>query len=322
MFEGVLDGKTFLSREEAVQPQGEDSLFDRFSLDSTSGKALFSTFPYATWQVGSMAIAIAVGLAVVLYIRRKRLSVRLTGRVVSSCFRSPAKRTTHGSGGRTSAKPVSHRVASSRAAISKRGEDHIEMESLIKKPASASAPNSNSSNSEKPISKPRTKMPAITMKWKAPPPPPPRAPAPSTKTSSLTLPKAMTTKKLRLDLDRAARLHPKRFESMWDEYVERFQNELPDTNRPESDTLVQKMEAHGISCMASGTVNGMEKFVFYAKQRHHSWFFLATVDVTVATAKTVLTVRTSIDAVEDLVVQLVDLLKTTIAQADTNQLQE
>ncbi|KAG6969854.1 hypothetical protein JG687_00002962 [Phytophthora cactorum] len=34
VFEGILDGKTFLSREEAVQPQGEDGLFDRFSLDS------------------------------------------------------------------------------------------------------------------------------------------------------------------------------------------------------------------------------------------------------------------------------------------------
>lgn len=82
------------------------------------------------------------------------------------------------------------------------------------------------------------------------------------------------------------------------------------------------MEAHGISCMASGTVNGIEKYVFYAKQRDHSWFFLATVDVTAATSKTVLTVRASSDAVEELVVQLVELMKTTIAQADTNQLPE
>ncbi|GMF38373.1 unnamed protein product [Phytophthora fragariaefolia] len=52
LFEGVLDGKKFLSREEAVQPQGEDGLFDRFSLDATSGQALFGTFPYDTWQGG------------------------------------------------------------------------------------------------------------------------------------------------------------------------------------------------------------------------------------------------------------------------------
>ncbi|GMF22935.1 unnamed protein product [Phytophthora lilii] len=50
VFEGVLDGKRFLAREEAVQPQGEDGLFDRFSLDSTSGQSLLSSFPYATWQ--------------------------------------------------------------------------------------------------------------------------------------------------------------------------------------------------------------------------------------------------------------------------------
>ncbi|KAE9031336.1 hypothetical protein PR003_g9787 [Phytophthora rubi] len=322
VFEGILDGKKFLSREEAVQPQGEDGLFDRFSLDSTSGQLMFSTFPYATWQAGFMAIAVAVGLAVVLYIRRKRLSVRLMGRVVTSCFRSSGHKPTHRSGGRTSAKPISNRVASSRAAISKKGEDHIEMESLIKKPAPSSAPNSNSNASGKPTSAVRGKMPAITMKWKAPPPPPPRAAAPTTKASSLSVPRTMVTKKLRLDLDRAARLHPKRFESMWDEYVERFQSELVDTNRPESDRLVQKMEAHGISCMASGTVDGIEKYVFYAKQRDHSWFFLATVDVTVATANVILTVRASSDAEEELVVQLVDILKTTIAQADTNQLQE
>ncbi|GMF38372.1 unnamed protein product [Phytophthora fragariaefolia] len=167
------------------------------------------------------------------------------------------------------------------------------------------------------------RMPAITMKWKAPPPPPPRAAAPAaTKASSLSVPKAMTTKTLSLDLDSAAKLHPKRFESMWDEYVERFQDELPNANRPGADTLVQKMEARGVSCMASGTVNGIEKYVFYAKQRHHLWFFLATVDVTVATAKTVLTVRASSDAAEELVVQLVELLKTIIAQSDTNQHQE
>lgn len=85
---------------------------------------------------------------------------------------------------------------------------------------------------------------------------------------------------------------------------------------------MQKMEGRGISCMASGTVNGIEKYVFYSKQRGYSWFFLATVDVTVATAKIILTVRASSEAEEELVVQLGEILKTTIAQADTNQLQE
>ncbi|ETI48144.1 hypothetical protein L914_07516 [Phytophthora nicotianae] len=339
VFEGILDGKTFLSREEAVQPQGEDGLFDRFSLDSTSGQSLFASFPYATWQVGSMAIAVAVGLAVTLYIRRKRPSVRLLGHVANSCLRSPSKK--GGSGGRTSAKPVSNRIASSRAAISKRGEDHIEMErydthrhlhllsmiiclntlcccpgSLIKKPNAGKDPNIDTNPSIKLPTPPRSRMPAITMKWKAPPPPQPAVS--STKKTSLAIPKALETQKLLLDLDRKARLHPKRFESMWDEYVERFQSELPDTKRPDSDTLLKKMETHGISCMASGTVNGVEKYVFYAKQRDRSWFFLATVDVTIATATTILTVRASSDAGEELVTQLVDLLKAAIAQCITS----
>jgi len=50
VFEGVLDGKKFQAREEAVQPQGEDGLFDRFTLDSASTQSLFPAFPYATWQ--------------------------------------------------------------------------------------------------------------------------------------------------------------------------------------------------------------------------------------------------------------------------------
>ncbi|KAL4087366.1 hypothetical protein PRIC1_013259 [Phytophthora ramorum] len=312
VFEGVLDGKKFLAREEAVQPQGEDGLFDRFSLDSASAQSLFPSFPYATWQVASMAVAVAVGLVVTLYIRRKRPSIRVMGRVVSSCLRSPSKQTAHGSGGITSAKAVSNRVASSRAAISKRGEDHIEMETLIKKPATMKPSDSKSSASGKP---PRPKMPAITMKWKAPPPTPSRATVPIAKKTSLAVPKTTATKQLRLDIDRTAKLHPKRFESMWDEYVDKFQSELPEVKRPGSDELLKKLEAQGISCMASGTVDGVEKYVFYAKQRDCSWFFLATIDVTIATATIVVTVRASSDAAEELVLQLGELLKRTIAQS-------
>jgi hypothetical protein len=95
----------------------------------------------------------------------------------------------------------------------------------------------------------------------------------------------------------------------------RFQNDIPDAKRSDSDTLLKNLEARGVSCMASGTVNGVEKYVFYTKQRDTSWFFLATVDVTVATANTLLTVRTSTDAAEELVAQLVELLKATIASA-------
>eukprot|EP00644_Phytophthora_capsici_P010453 jgi/Phyca11/534963/estExt2_fgenesh1_pg.C_PHYCAscaffold_300044 len=276
VFEGILDGKTYLSREEAVQRQGEDGLVDRFSFDSTNGQSIFPGFPYASWQVGSMAIAVAVGIAVMLYIRRKKRSTQ--------------------PGGRTPAKPVSNRIASSRAALSKKGEDHIEMESLIKKPTATKTPNTGSGSSIQLPTPPRSKMPAITMKWKAPPPPPPRVHSTSEK-ASLAVPKALEAKKELLDLDRKARLHPKRFESMWDEYVERFHSELPDSTRPDSGNLLKNMEAHGISCMASGTVTGVEKFVFYAKQRD------------------LLTIRASSDAAEELVVQFVDVVKTTLAQS-------
>ncbi|EEY57806.1 uncharacterized protein PITG_00389 [Phytophthora infestans T30-4] len=160
-----------------------------------------SGFRSHVFEVGSMAIAVAVGLAVTLYIRRKRPSVRLMGHVATSCLRSPSK--TGGTGGRTSAKPISNRVASSRAAISERGEDHIEME----------------------------RMPAITMKWRAPPPPIQSSDTGTNKTS-LAIPRALETHKLLLDLDRKARLHPKRFESMWDEYVERANYLTPTDQTP------------------------------------------------------------------------------------------
>ncbi|KAF1794295.1 hypothetical protein GQ600_4736 [Phytophthora cactorum] len=145
-------------------------------------------------------------------------------------------------------------------------------------------------------------MPAITMKWKAPPPPP-QTTASVTKKTLLAIPKALETQKLLLDLDHKARLHPKRFESMWDEYVERL-GHVTEENE-DAWHLV-----HGQwDCQWCGKVR------FYAKQRDRSSFFLATVDVTVATATTVLTVRASSDATEELVTQLVHLLKATIAQS-------
>ncbi|RLN26949.1 hypothetical protein BBJ28_00002484 [Nothophytophthora sp. Chile5] len=346
-FTGILDDRRFLSREEAVQQQAngdEYGAFDRFALDSASAESLFASFPYAPWRVGSVAIVVVVGLVVTFYMRRKLPGLRPVTRGITNCLRSRADKTKNAIPSKTTAtarRSVKSPSTRSRAAIANKGEDHIEMQSLTQKPLSTQ-PNSNGGVSEKTKpTAPRAKMPAITMKWKAPPP----AAAPPAEKASLPALKTTTKPRWHLDLDRAAKLHPKRFESMWDEYVERyvstdqpellatclqrihvlpfpdnynthrFQADLPEACKPESAKLLQQMETQGISCMASGTVNGVDKFVFYGKQRERAWFFLVTVDVTISTAKVALTVRTSTDAAEELVQELVKLVQATIVQS-------
>ncbi|RLN10647.1 hypothetical protein BBJ28_00005222 [Nothophytophthora sp. Chile5] len=349
-FTGILDDRRFLSREEAVQQQAngdEYGAFDRFALDSASAESLFASFPYAPWRVGSVAVVVVVGLVVTFYMRRKLPGLRPVTRGITNCLRSRAGKTKNAIPSKTTAtarRSVKSPSARSLAAIANKGGDHIEMQSLIQKPLSTQ-PSSNGGVSEKlKTTAPRAKMPAITMKWKAPPP----AAAPPAERASLPALKTMAKPRWHLNLDRAAKLHPKRFESMWDEYVERyvstdrpellaaclkrvhvlpfpnnytthacsrFQADLPEACKPEAAKLLQQMETQGISCMASGTVNGVDKFVFYGKQRERAWFFLVTVDVTVSTAKVALTVRTSSDAAEELVQELVKLVQATIVQS-------
>lgn len=75
------------------------------------------------------------------------------------------------------------------------------------------------------------------------------------------------------------------------------------------------MERAGISCMASGTVNGVEKYVFYAKECVSPWFFLVAVDVMAAAKSVTVTVRTSRDAGDESVQQLVELVTNSIANS-------
>lgn len=311
VYKGVLDGNTFLSSEESVQTKGEDEFFDRFSFNSATSQAFLSSFPYATWQLGFMALAVMVGLAVTLYVRRKRPSARLVSHIVMSCFRSPDKnKSIQDSGGRTSAMPISTCNPSENCA---KGEDQFELESLIKRPRAAEASTSNTNTLVKLLTPPRSKMPAITMQWKAPLPP---SQATVSTKPLLTTPKSPKITKLVLDLDHKARLHPNRFETMWDEYTERFQRELSDIKHLDSALIVEKLQTCGISCMASGTVHGVEKFVFYAKQRNRAWFFLVTLDVTVATETSLLSLRASSEAAEELVMQVVDLFIGTIKELE------
>uniref|UniRef100_K3WGG9 Beta-adaptin appendage C-terminal subdomain domain-containing protein n=1 Tax=Globisporangium ultimum (strain ATCC 200006 / CBS 805.95 / DAOM BR144) TaxID=431595 RepID=K3WGG9_GLOUD len=104
---------------------------------------------------------------------------------------------------------------------------------------------------------------------------------------------------------------------MWEEYHQRYQSNEVQGGRVDSAALVEKMQARSVTCMASGTVNGVEKYVFYAKQRdsRSDWFFFLVVDITLATSNLGVTVRTSSDASESLVEEFVKMTKTTIGDA-------
>lgn len=94
-----------------------------------------------------------------------------------------------------------------------------------------------------------------------------------------------------------------------------FQSNEVQIGHMDSADLIKKMQALGITCMASGTVSGIEKYVFYAKQRESDWFFFLVVDITLATSSMGVTVRTSSDASELLVQDFVKLAKTTLREA-------
>lgn len=103
--------------------------------------------------------------------------------------------------------------------------------------------------------------------------------------------------------------------------MSRFQsNEVLD-GRADSSALLDKMQTLGILCMASGTVSGVEKYVFYAKQRENDWYFFLVVDITLATRSMGVTVRTSSDASDALVEDFVRAAKTAIQDAIVNQAQ-
>ncbi|DBA00154.1 TPA: hypothetical protein N0F65_000477 [Lagenidium giganteum] len=86
---------------------------------------------------------------------------------------------------------------------------------------------------------------------------------------------------------------------MWEEYVQR---------RPASSAFLASMEAVGIVCMASGTVNGVEKYVLYAKQKDTTDYFFVSIDILVATNETNLSIRTGTDTNESLIQQFVALV--------------
>jgi hypothetical protein len=112
-----------------------------------------------------------------------------------------------------------------------------------------------------------------------------------------------------LQLDVSARLDAQRFESLWEQFIQRHNISFHATKRPTVEMVVQSMATVGIMCMASGTVNGVEKYVLYAKQRdsREEYFFVA-VDILVASSETNLSIRTSKSTNDALVEQFVTLV--------------
>lgn len=96
--------------------------------------------------------------------------------------------------------------------------------------------------------------------------------------------------------------------------IGRYESNFQTEERPESAALIKALEAHSVLCMASGTVNGVDKYVFYAKQRGSVSYFLFVVDITLATNNISVTLRTSSDASDQLVQEFVQLALSTLQQ--------
>ncbi|ETV95563.1 hypothetical protein, variant [Aphanomyces invadans] len=70
-----------------------------------------------------------------------------------------------------------------------------------------------------------------------------------------------------LQLDLSVRLHPKRFESLWEESVVRkswTQSAVENGALPPTGVVIQVLESQGILCMASGSVAMVDKYLFYS----------------------------------------------------------
>ncbi|KAF0750160.1 hypothetical protein AaE_006810 [Aphanomyces astaci] len=132
------------------------------------------------------------------------------------------------------------------------------------------------SNDDEPPSSPRDDCPS-----KASAPPPiqlnqswGRLPPPSTTAAPPLQPQLMRpvveVAAYQLQLDATVRLHPKRFESLWEESVERYvckawtQSADDSGMLPPTGVVIQVLESQGILCMASGSVAKVEKYLFYA----------------------------------------------------------
>ncbi|TMW56426.1 hypothetical protein Poli38472_006436 [Pythium oligandrum] len=283
LLEGKLDGTKLklVDKKKTQLKTVSDSI--SFKVDeSASLEGSYSAFPFSMWRVMSIGVVLCVGLFATMFIRRKR--IRFEWIRSMDCLKTrPLKyKTSNAKMTEMTVKKPSYDPVED--ALDLADLETLESDGLL-----------SDDMDDEPIVKPptakREKMPAITMQWRKP-----------------ALPRDRPTIRRVLALDNTQRLNPKRFENMWEEYVQRHNASFRAAHRPASSAFLASMEAVGIVCMASGTVNGVEKYVLYAKQKDTTDYFFVSIDILVATNETNLSIRTGTDTNESLIQQFVALV--------------
>ncbi|KAF0688263.1 Aste57867_20133 [Aphanomyces stellatus] len=128
--------------------------------------------------------------------------------------------------------------------------------------------------------------------------PQPMRPIGRGKTSPTSVPETPPpTAPYELELDPTSRLHPKRFESLWEEYVELYVElktwtRSVDTTWPAASAIVIALfESQGLLCMASGSVQKMDKYLFYGHEVTLDQFVFVEVVVNTVVMDVSLSVR-------------------------------
>ncbi|OQR95073.1 hypothetical protein ACHHYP_00472 [Achlya hypogyna] len=116
-------------------------------------------------------------------------------------------------------------------------------------------------------------------------------------------------------LDASIRIHPKRFESLWGEYVERAKWQRPIPARLDANTVMTRFYDLGLVCMASGSVQLTDKYLFYtAEAAHPDDFYFCDVAVQFISLEVDVAVRSPREMPQAKIDALVGLVKTAIQE--------
>lgn len=280
LLEGRLDGKKLKIHNRKKVTTGKlKKEFGDLHLNTRSSLGGSASFSFGVWQLLSIGIVMVVGIVTTLYMRRK--STRVDWSKSIECFkRKPHKH-------KSSSLEMSSKQASyDPDPASDADLDTLESDGLLSPTIEPPLP-----PPKRVASKLREKMPAIAMQWRKP--------------DGL---RDILSLRRTLKLDATARLDAKRFENLWEEFMQRHNASFAATQRPSSELFLQSMAAAGIICMASGTVGGVEKYVLYAKQSDTSDFFFVSVDILTTNNETNLSIRAGKDTSDSLVQQFVNLV--------------